>query len=248
VITNVSWLTDRNVPAVGTYIGNVVTNFSGNSGSEKSYSYQTINSYTVEHINSYSYRKISNYTYALITGYDLVQSVFVTNTYPETYDYILDGGNYQVSSLSGKVLARGDSVLYVTGDVSLTGGSDKIQIDPGASLKMYVAGSDTKIMGQGVVNNGGYANNFHYYGLPTNTKLAFGGNGDFTGVIYAPQADFTLGGGGTTTLDFIGASITKTVKMNGHFNFHYDEALARKGPARGYVITSWKEIGLNETR
>ena len=30
--------------------------------------------------------------------------------------------------------------------------------------------------------------------------------------------------------------------MNGHFNFHYDEALARIGPDRGYVPDSWYEL------
>ncbi|MEO5802947.1 MAG: hypothetical protein ABIR24_05420 [Verrucomicrobiota bacterium] len=248
VVTNTSGQTSKNYPAAGTYVGTVTTNYNGNNGSVRSYSYQEIASYTVERITGYSYAKILNYTYARITGYNLVQSILVTNIYSETYDYILDGGRYQLSALSGKVLVRGEASLYVTGDVSLTGNNDKIQINPGASLKMYVGGSDAKIGGLGVVNKSGYANNFHYYGLPTNTKLAFNGNGHFTGVVYAPQADFTLGGGGKDWKDFIGASISKTVKMNGHFNFHYDEALARKGPSRGYVITSWNEIRLDQTK
>ena len=46
------------------------------------------------------------------------------------------------------------------------------------------------------------------------------------GTIYAPHADFTLGGGGKDTIDFVGSSVTKTVKMNGHYKFHYDENLA----------------------
>jgi hypothetical protein len=60
-------------------------------------------------------------------------------------------------------------------------------------------------------------------------------------VIYAPDAAFSLGGGGNNNYDFVGGSVTKTVSINGHFNFHYDECL-KNGPAREYVITAWNEI------
>ena len=95
--------------------------------------------------------------------------------------------------------------------------------------------------GNGIVNPGD-AMNFQYYGMPSNTTLSYSGNAAFTGVIYAPNADFTLGGGGNGIYDFVGASVTSTVKMNGHFHFHYDENLKRIGPSRGYIITSWNEI------
>ena len=48
-------------------------------------------------------------------------------------------------------------------------------------------------------------------------------------------------GGGSDTYDFVGASITKSVKMNGKFNFHYDENLRRIGLGRGYIPTNWEE-------
>jgi hypothetical protein len=75
-----------------------------------------------------------------------------------------------------------------------------------------------------------------------NTSLTYGGNGTFTGVIYAPDASFTLGGGGTEERDFTGSSVTKSVKMNGKYNFHYDENLNKIGPARGFIPTDWKEM------
>ena len=67
------------------------------------------------------------------------------------------------------------------------------------------------------------------------------GNGNFVGAIYAPSADFSLGGGGNNTYDFIGASVSKTIKMNGHFNFHYDEALRKNGMGQRYIPNNWKE-------
>ena len=121
-------------------------------------------------------------------------------------------------------------------------GNAKIQIKSTASLVLYGGGATANLSGNEVANGTGNAANFVYLGLPTNTSLNFGGNVDFTGVIYAPNADFTLGGGGSSPYDFVGASVTKTVKMNGHFNFHYDENLKRTQWARGYVINSWNEI------
>jgi hypothetical protein len=124
--------------------------------------------------------------------------------------------------------------------VSFTG-QGKIEIAPGATLKLFVSAPSANIGGNGVVNNGGNALNFQYYGLPSNTSLSMSGNAAFTGVIYAPQAALSLGGGGNNNYDFVGGSVTKTAKLNGHFNFHYDECL-KQGPAREYVITAWNEI------
>jgi hypothetical protein len=167
------------------------------------------------------------------------------NTGGTNYTYLLGSGNYQMSSLSmsgnSKMGVAGDAVLYVTGNVSVTGNAF-IYIKPGASLKLYVSGSTASLAGGGVINANANALSFQYLGLPSNTSLSFSGNAQFTGTIYAPNADFTLGGGGNNTYDFVGASISKTVKMNGHFNFHYDEALGKNGPSRGFIVTSWNEI------
>ena len=124
----------------------------------------------------------------------------------------------------------------------MTGNSDVIRIAPvGASLKYYMVGASFRIKGLGVANESGNAANFSYYGLPSNTSVDFGGNAAFTGAIYAPQADYSLGGGGNDTIDFIGASVSKTVTMNGKFQFHYDENLARVAGHRGFIPTNWVE-------
>jgi hypothetical protein len=157
---------------------------------------------------------------------------------------ILSSGDYQIlTGLSGSLyIASNVTVrIKISGTVNLTG-HDSIKIDDGAKVKMYVASSSFSIGGNGVVNDNGNADSFQYYGLPGNTSLSFGGNGGFTGCVYAPQAAFSLGGGGNNTVDFIGASVSKSVTMNGHFNFHYDENLRRIGPGRGYVPVNWTEV------
>jgi len=158
------------------------------------------------------------------------------------YDYVLGTGNYNLSNLKNKnVIVTGNAVLHVTQSLQFTGGTGII-IKPGGSLKLYVSASTAKIAGNGVLNLSGNALNFWYMGLAQNTSLDLSGNAAFTGVIYAPNAAFTLGGGGNDMVDFVGASITKTVKMNGHYNFHYDEALAKNGPRSDYLVSSWNEM------
>ena len=170
-----------------------------------------------------------------------------------TYSYLLPGGNWTVSSLSGSVyVSATNTVLYVTGSISVgsSGGSTKkgfappeIHIAPGASLTIYMAGATTTISGNGLVNDSGRASAFAYYGLPSNTSVSLTGNGAFYGTIYAPEADFTLKGSGKSSADdFTGASITKTTTMTGNFNFHYDESLKELTTLGGYDVISWTEL------
>jgi hypothetical protein len=162
-----------------------------------------------------------------------------------TYNYILSSGNWMISTgtFGGKVLVTGDATLYVKEGAGINfTGNDSIRIAPGGSLNLYVGSSSANIGGNGVLNETGNAINFFYHGLPSNTSLSLTGNGEFTGVIYAPDASFNLNAGGSDETDFIGASMTKTATMNGKFQFHYDENLARIGPLRGYIITGWNEI------
>lgn len=230
VQTNTASTTSRTFPAAGSYVGNVVTRVvtSGPPANRGTW-----------------------YDYSAITGYSYQTTVFTYNTTAtnlvrstNTYDYVLRTGNYKMSSLSmassESMLVTGDAVLYVTGDISMTGNS-KITIVPGASLKIY-AGGDTKLAGNGISNEGGDTTKFSYYGLPGNTSLAVSGNASFTGSIYAPNADFTLNGGGNNEYDFVGASVTKSVAMHGHFHFHYDERLGRNGGKARYSVASWNEL------
>ena len=158
------------------------------------------------------------------------------------YNYILSGDRtYKSSNLGGKVLVTGNETLWVTDTVSF-GSGEFIYIAPGASLKLYVSAPTADI--SGVVNSDGKATSFQYYGLPANKAINFGGNGAFTGSIYAPQADFIMNGGGANIQDFSGACVVNQVKMNGHFRFHFDEAL-NTSIFRGYVANSWNELDSN---
>jgi hypothetical protein len=128
--------------------------------------------------------------------------------------------------------------LYVTSDF-LMQGSSSIVIAPGASLELYVGGANSTITS---INNAGNCSTFKYYGLPGNTSFGLTGNDAFLGTVYAPNATFTLGGGGNNTIDYQGACAVSLIKINGHFKFHFDENLRRKGPVRGFTLSGWSEL------
>ena len=150
---------------------------------------------------------------------------------------------YKVSSLDDKIYigTNANVVIWVTGSSSFSG-QDKITIaSEGASLTIYTAGSFS-VSGTAELNNlSQKAENFYLFGLPTCTSISLSGNGAFTGVVYAPQASLSMGGGGNNNYDFVGSALAKSVSMNGHFNFHYDEALRATGFGRGYIPSNWKE-------
>jgi hypothetical protein len=139
----------------------------------------------------------------------------------------------------------GSAKLYVTGNLNMKSASGSwITMAPGASLRLYVGTVDGPPVSaqMTLVNTPGFAGVFQYYGLPSNNSVSWSGNNIYIGTVYAPQADFTAGGGGSTLLDFQGSCVVSNLNLNGHFNFHYDESLRRNGPATGFTVVSWREL------
>jgi hypothetical protein len=154
-----------------------------------------------------------------------------------SYDYIVDDGNYICSSLSGRVLVRGNATLYVTGDVDFRG-TEELKIQNGGNLKLYVGGKKASF--QKISNENAFPNatNFYFYGLPTCKNLDLSQNTELVGVVYAPHAHFKFYGG----LEVYGAIVGNKGTLTGHSKFHYDEALTPVGPPRGFIVSSWTEL------
>jgi hypothetical protein len=159
-----------------------------------------------------------------------------------------------------------------TGNYRITksGGAHPIYIAPGVNVNLDVqlttfdTTSSSAVTIQGGPNSPGTVNiyqesgtvtlgmasgtyrpeNFEYYGLPgvSDMTLSFSGNASFIGVIYAPEIDLKLSGGGSTGNDLAGAIVVRSFTMGGHFGVHYDESLAIYGPTKGFVTTSWREF------
>ena|ERR1041385_3030334 len=158
-----------------------------------------------------------------------------------TYKYVLDASAaWRMPIMDGNVYVNSSNVvLLLTDSFSFDG---QLKIPPGSSLSMYVSSPIVNLSGQGIMNGTGKANAFNYYGLPSNNSFSLAANAAFVGWVKAPETDFILGGGGVDTYDFCGACMAKSVTMNGHFNFHYDETLIPTPPPPGYVPISWDEL------
>jgi hypothetical protein len=160
----------------------------------------------------------------------------------ESYRYVFrNNGDYVIASLASVYVSNAVVRLRITGDsspriirVAGTGSS-------AGNLTIYMEGSRFTLSGQQIVD-GFLAKNLTYFGMPSNTQIDLSGNALYVGTVYAPSAELRLSGGGSTVIDFMGAVVVKTAVMNGHFNFHYDEALMTDGTSRGYVAASWEEL------
>ena len=162
---------------------------------------------------------IAGYTYALYT----TNAISTTNT----YDHVLTTGDYYTTANpSGKTIVMGQARLVLPNGLAMSG-NDQISIAPGGSLKMYCGGTSCTVGGNGILNQAGYAEDFILECTPSVTTFNFNGNGEFIGVLVAPEADMALNGGGHANNDFIGSIMMNSIGMNGHFSFHYDEALSR---------------------
>jgi hypothetical protein len=229
--------TSSTYPAAGTYVGTVTK-----QGSK--WKYNRITGY--------------NYTYPTYT-YTYLNATYSTNfsVASKTYDYLIVGGaanlppvDYYVDSISsGNILVKGNARLVVRNNFSLGGNGSKnaLTIDTDGKLQMYVGGTSVSLSGNGVINKTGYAQDFILWCTDSVTSLSLNGNGEFTGVLVAPNADVRLNGGGSADEDFIGSLLANTIVLNGHYSFHYDEALQNYNGAGRYIITQWDEVPIAQS-
>jgi len=167
-----------------------------------------------------------------------------------TNTYALGAGDYYVNgdlvlSQNDTLYVGGNARLYVTGNINMKSqNSCFITIGPGASLKIYCGTTDGPAVSAQLtqVNTSGNASTFQYWGLPSNNSITWSGNNTYVGTVYAPEATFSAGGGGSTDFDFQGACVVYSVSLNGHFLFHFDENLSRMGAPTGFSVISWKEL------
>jgi hypothetical protein len=96
-----------------------------------------------------------------------------------------------------------------------------------------------------MINQTGFASNLQLNFTPATTSLNVGGNGEFIGTILAPEANVRMNGGGKSNTDFVGAIMADSITLNGHFSFHYDEALGHQPSSSRFIIVSWNEVDPN---
>jgi hypothetical protein len=223
--TNTTWNSNNKYPSPDP--GNVTTIATTNKNGNISYTYSWP-TYT------YNYTNFS-YTYALVS----TNTIYTTNT----YDHILYSGDYYATDLSGSTIVLGQARLVLPNGLVMAN-KDAITVAPGGALTVWSDGTSCNILGNAIVNSPGIATDFTVYCTPTVTAVNLTGNGTFVGILVAPNAAVTMNGGGSSVVDFCGCLLASSVKMNGHFRFHYDEMLSKNLNGR-YLISSWNEIQVN---
>lgn len=153
-----------------------------------------------------------------------------------------------------------------SGYYQINSGTPTIEVKPGVTVNIQVVGitefdptilihggntnsgkaiiylngpSSLKLNGNTAIDPSYRPGNLYYYGTSNLTSVTYGGNSSFNGVLYAPDADLTMNGGGGA-LNYIGSIIASSIKMNGKYNIYFDEALTNS-PAT-LVISSWQEL------
>ncbi|MEO0796993.1 MAG: hypothetical protein AAFX93_17685 [Verrucomicrobiota bacterium] len=152
---------------------------------------------------------------------------------------------YTASDLTIKskdtITVEGDVTLVITDDLDIRG---SIVINPNSSLTLYV-NDDISIAGNGVANMSARPQNFLIYGTGDRNgfdpSYSLGGNAQLQAAVYAPHADITLNGGGSSGV-FLGAAVGNNITFNGHVDFHYDESLKSFSPDSQFRLTEWREL------
>lgn len=158
---------------------------------------------------------------------------------------------YQLERISlsgdGNVLTiDGPVELYVRRNVSISG-KGVIRITSNGSLTLYsaeslsISGNGT---GYGMQNETYKPEKFMIYNTtPTDggTSVDVAGNGLVYAVVYAPNSNVHLQGGGSSGSVF-GAIVGWEITLNGGYEFHYDEALSALSGGGGLSIDRWREL------
>lgn len=181
-------------------------------------------------------------------------AISTSTTLPRIGDLPGSDGRYHYTASSFSVAGndtisiKGPVDLIVTGNIALSGNGQISIGGVGAinpSIGIYAAGS-VSLGGNGMLNQTQVPANAAIYGTVAaggTQSITVTGNGEFIGVVYAPNATLSLSGNGAVS----GAVIAKSVTLGGNGNFHYDVSLATSGVGgstadRYYRPETWFEL------
>ncbi len=133
------------------------------------------------------------------------------------------------------------TAISVSGNASIEIQSESLLVKP--SLEVFTE-ADVSISGNGAINPNKPAN-FKLWGTraqsnPSPQSIRINGNGRLSAVVYAPNADIAMHGGGSVG-EVFGAMIGDTITVTGNSNFHYDEALADLDSGEPMGLRKWNE-------
>jgi hypothetical protein len=211
-----------------------------------------------------SYTGAGSYSIATISGATTLPRASDTPAADGKYYYNISsidlGGNAgNVLNINGPVVVR---MTPTTGTAVDIGGQASIAIQNSytqnivtllppfvttatvtPSLEIFTQ-ADVSIAGRGVAY-AGKPENFKLWGTRPQSNaaaqnLSINGNGVLSAVVYAPNANISMHGGGNSGNVF-GSMIGKTITVTGNSAFHYDEALADMDGDGALGMDEWNE-------
>lgn len=167
-----------------------------------------------------------------------------TSTATSPTGYVAD--DISLSGNGDNLIIDGPVRLYVNNDVSISG-KGTIYITSTGSLEVY-SNNNVSITGNGsaygMQNETKKPEKFMIYNSNTTdgaTTVNVAGNGKAYVVVYAPNSDVQLSGGGSSGTVH-GAIVGYDITLSGGYEFHYDEALADLNGDAGLSINYWREL------
>ena len=146
-------------------------------------------------------------------------------------------GNYSYNSTTGAFSIGPNKTAQLASGTYWFGATDlkgKLELQPGATAKIYVTG-DISMNSQGRINQDGKPVNMQFY--CTSAEFKLNGGAEIRAVFYAPETKFTFNGGA----DLYGAYIMNEADVSGGSNFHYDRSLGDLTYGSGMNRVAWKE-------
>jgi hypothetical protein len=148
--------------------------------------------------------------------------------FTSAFDTALNPGNYTITDEGDIYVGTNVTVrlnittnLFIPANIFVAGATT----NEAGKMIVYLNGPSFVALNQNIKTQSGLPQNLTFMGMRNLTSIAYQGTGNFTGIIYAPEADLTLLGGAPDTVDICGSFVAKTIKVNGHYNIHFDESL-----------------------
>ncbi len=150
------------------------------------------------------------------------------------------------TAFTGQSLFVGTNVnviIRTTGNTVIS----NLYVAGNGKITIYSASPNFTLNGKMTIESG-TSTNFCYFGLQSNTNVAFNfvSTTNFFGTIYAPSATVTNNYSKNNTdndkNNFIGSAVGRSLVVRGNPTYYFDEGLIKSGPRRGYVVTAWQEL------
>ena len=148
--------------------------------------------------------------------------------------------SFNVSGNGNHINVVGPTVIICDGDFKMSGQSELNILGTDSYLELYVGG-DLDLTGQGVMNQPMNPEGFQVWGTAatgSSQSIKVAGNGDFAGIVYAPNADVEIKGNGNVS----GAAVGEDITLTGNAAFHYDVNLKNRQDGGAMSIGRWREL------